>query len=99
MAGVLAAVVILLQFFGPDGATYEEFVQLHDGMLRTEVEDIIGQGDYWYHMDGEYQVASWVNKDGTYIRTVFDSNDVLVDASWEIGWKAGSETKGSPWDE
>lgn len=90
---VIAAIVLLLKVFGPNGATYEEYQQLEPGMSRAEVEAIIGQGDYWYHMEGEYQVANWVNKDGTYIQTVFDKKNVLVDAFWKIGWQGGNDTK------
>lgn len=100
LVGALVVVMlIILKVFGPDGATYEEYQQLKVGMSRTEVEDIVGQGDYWYHMEGEYQVASWVNKDRTYIQTVFDANDVLVDKSWKIGWKGDGDTESSLYDE
>lgn len=84
---VLVVVVAILMIWGPDGATYDEYLQLQEGMSRQEVEDIIGQGDYWFHNEGDKQVTSWVNEDGTYIRTVFDTNDVLVEVSWESGWK------------
>lgn len=99
VGGTFATMVILLQVFGPNGATYQEYLQLREGMSRQQVEEIIGQGDYWYHNEGEYQVASWVNKDGTYIKTVFDAKNVLVQASWESGWSAGSETESSPGSE
>ena len=87
VAAVLAVMIVILKIFGPDGATYDEYLQLQEGMSRQQVEDIIGQGDYWYHNEGDKRVTSWVNNDGTYIRTVFDKNDVLVEVSWESGWK------------
>ena len=55
-------------------------------MPRQQVVDIIGQGDYWFHYEGENEVTNWVNKDGTYIRAVFDKSGVLVEVAWKSGW-------------
>lgn len=96
IAGVMAVIVLVLYIFGPDGATYDEYLQLVEGMPRQQVEEIVGEGDYWYHMEGEFTVASWVNDDGTYIKTVFDKDDVLLEASWETGWDPARESDTPP---
>jgi hypothetical protein len=86
VVGVLAIVIALLVISRPDGASYEEYLQLREGMRRPQVVGIIGEGDYWHHYEGDRDVTNWVNRDGTYIRAVFDKNDVLVEVSWESGW-------------
>lgn len=92
LVSVVTAVIALLVMLGPDGATYEEYLQLQEGMSRQDVAAIIGEADYWYHDEGDNQVTSWVNdKDGTYIRAVFDKTDVLIEVSWESGWDTARE--------
>lgn len=83
---MVSAVVILLTVSRSAGATYEEYLRLREGMRRAEVAAIIGADDFWHHREGDLDVTSWVNEDGTYIRAVFDRNDVLVEVSWESGW-------------
>jgi len=88
---VVGAVIILLITFSPNGATYEEYVRLKEGMSRPKVVAIIGEADYWHHDEGGKDVTNWVNKNGTYIRAVFDEHDVLVEVSWESGWNPAWE--------
>ena len=90
---VLVGVIALVAVIGPDRATYEEYLQLHEGMTRKQVVGIIGMGDYYHHAEGDKDVTNWVNKDGTYIRAVFDKDDVLVEVSWEAGWDRAREKK------
>lgn len=90
---VALSVVAILLIWGPNGATYEEYLRLHEGMARQDVETIIGQGDYWFHYEGDRQVTNWVNEDGTYIRAVFDPDNRLVEVSWESGWNPEWETE------
>jgi hypothetical protein len=94
--GVMAVIVLILKVFGPNGATYDEYLELRRGMSQQEVADIVGQGDYWFHTEGDLKVVSWVNADGTYIKTVFDNDDVLVEASWETGWDPARENDAPP---
>jgi len=88
---VVAVIGIMLALWAPNGATYEEYLRLSEGMPRDEVAGIIGEADYWYHYEGENQVTSWVNDDGTYIRAVFDKNGRLIEVSWESGWDREKE--------
>jgi hypothetical protein len=86
VAAIVGVVVALLVLSRPNGVTYEEYLQLKPGMSRETVSGIIGQADYWHYPEGDKDITKWVNKDGTYIRTVFDKNDVLLEMSWESGW-------------
>ncbi len=77
---LLAAVVAMLRIWGPDGATYDEYLQLHEGMSRQEAVDIIGQGDYWFHNEGDLVVTSWINADGTRCTMIFTGKN--TNDSW-----------------
>jgi hypothetical protein len=91
IVAVLGVVIALVTLNSPRGATYEKYLRLTEGMTRPQVVDIIGMADYWHHAEGDKDITNWVNKDGTYIRAVFDKNDVLVEVSWESGWNPAWE--------
>lgn len=91
VVAVVMLVAALLVISRPAGATYDKYLQLKEGMSRQQVLTIISMDDYWHHAEGDKDVTSWVNKDGTYIRAVFDKNGVLVEVSWESGWDSSQE--------